>query len=78
MFPSHDHIGISLSKKIIGFWGSLPPNLVNLYGLGTKHYLKDLDCLGCYGQFECPYDAKCMKGISVDEVYKSIGEIIWS
>ncbi len=72
------HIGISLSKKIIGFWGSLPPNLVNLYGLGTKHYLKDLDCLGCYGQFECPYDAKCMKGISVDEVYKSIGEIIWS
>ncbi len=72
------HIGISLGKKIIGFWGSLPPSLVNLYGLGKKHYLKDLDCIGCYGQFECPYDAKCMKDIKVDEVYKSIGDVLWN
>ena len=72
------HIGIALNKKIVGFWGSLPPNLVNLFGLGKKHYLKDLDCLGCYGQFECPYNAKCMTDIKVSDVYKSIGELIWN
>ena len=41
-------------------------------------YLKDLDCLGCYGQFECPYNAKCMTDIKVSDVYKSIGELIWN
>lgn len=70
------HIGISLNKKMIGFWGSLPPQLVDFFGLGKKHYNKELKCLGCYGQFECPYDAKCMTSITSNEVYKSIEELL--
>ena len=56
--------------------------LINSYELVKwnidKHYLKDLDCLGCYGQFECPYNARCMTDIKVSDVYKSIGELIWN
>ena len=70
------HIGISLSKKMVGFWGSLPPQLVDFFGLGKKHYNKELKCLGCYGQFKCPYNAKCMTSITANEVYKSIEELI--
>lgn len=66
------HIAISLTKNIISFFGTTPHQEVDLFGLGIKLVRKELDCLNCYGQFECPYNGKCMSLIKVNEVYESI------
>ena len=70
------HLGISLDKKIITFFGPTPYQETNLFGLGKKFVREELDCLGCHDQFECPYEGKCMSLIKADKVYKKIEKLI--
>ncbi len=70
------HLGISLNKKIITFFGPTPYQETDLFGLGKKFVRNELDCLGCHDQFECPYEGKCMSLIEADKVYEKIKKII--
>ena len=70
------HLGISLNKKIVTFFGPTPYQETDLFGLGEKFVRKELDCLSCHDQFECPHDGKCMSLINSDEVFYSIKKLI--
>ncbi len=70
------HLGISLDKKIVTFFGSTPHQETDLFGLGKKFVREELDCLSCHDQFECPFDGKCMQLISSDEVFQSVKKLI--
>jgi heptosyltransferase-2 len=70
------HLGISLNKKIITFFGPTPHQETDLFGLGKKFVREELDCIGCHDQFECPYNGKCMTLINPDKVYMELKKII--
>ena len=70
------HLGISLNKKIITFFGPTFHQDTDLFGLGKKFVREELDCIGCHDQFECPYGGKCMTLITADEVHLAIIEIL--
>ena len=70
------HLGISLNKKIITFFGPTPHQETDLFGLGKKFVREELDCIGCHDQFECPYDGKCMTLINSDDIYLQLKKLI--
>ena len=70
------HVAISLSKKIIAFFGMGPYKETDLFGLGIKMVREELECLMCHNQFKCPYDTKCMSLITAEDVYSEMKKLI--
>lgn len=72
------HTAIALSKKIIAFFGPGPHAETDLFDLGTKMVRKELECLMCHDQFECPFNGRCMSLITSEEVYSEVQKLILS
>lgn len=66
------HIAIGLNKKIVLFNNIFNKSEFELYGLG-KIIEPNVSCKGCFKQY-C--DKDCMSLIRVDDVYKTISDLI--
>lgn len=69
------HIAVSLGKKIIAIFGPTSPKISGPYDSGNYYILqKDIGChVPCF-EMNC-YDNRCMKAISVDDVFEQILKI---
>lgn len=74
----------ALDKKVIALFGPVDEKVYGLYPYnGRRHRIikKDLPCRPCYKKFrlpECPYDRKCLKDISVEEVFNAVRGLLKS
>lgn len=64
------HIAAALKVPLVALFGSTSDVATGPYGGGTVIH-KHVSCSPCY-QRVCPIDFKCMKQISVEEVYEAI------
>lgn len=67
------HLASTLGVPVVGLYGPETPSFYGPLGESTVVMYKDLPCSPCMNiyaakSFRCPYDAKCMREISVDEV----------
>ena len=73
------HLAIALKKEVIAFFGPTRSNEIDLYRRGKK-LIGNVECLGCYEEFPCIKDQSglpnCMQTIKVDEVYKSVVDLL--
>ncbi|MDD4909413.1 MAG: glycosyltransferase family 9 protein [Candidatus Omnitrophica bacterium] len=68
------HIAIGLGKKTVCLFGPTCPQEVELYSNGLK-ISSSLGCAPCYKD-HCAQDGKCMKGISVSQVYSAVRKMM--
>ncbi len=68
------HIGLALSKRMVVLLGPTSEAEVDLYELGKK-ITAEMDCLCCYRPI-CNKHPNCMENISVEAVFRAIGEQI--
>ena len=72
----------ALGKKIVALFGPIDEKTYGLYPYDSrKHYIvkKDLPCRPCYKKFrlpQCLYDRRCLKDISVDEVFNAVKNLL--
>lgn len=64
------HIAAALKVPLVALFGSTSEVKTGPYGQGTIIH-KHVECSPCYKR-TCPIDFRCMKRISVDEVYQAI------
>lgn len=85
IFISNDtgpmHIAAAQGVPTIGLFGANTPTLWGPYGKGNISIYHKEKCSPCIDNSrglmpDCPYDNKCIKAISVDEVKKAIDKII--
>ena len=75
-------IGDALGKKIVAIFGPTDDKVYGPYPydeIRTITVKKDLPCRPCYKKFKlppCPYDKKCLKDISVDEVFDAVKRLL--
>ena len=71
-----------LDKKIVALFGPVDENVYGLYPHDpAKHIVmtKDVDCRPCYKKFrlaECLYQVRCLREITVDDVYEAASALI--
>lgn len=65
------HISAALNVPVIAIFGSTSPERTGPYGKDHHIIYKNAECSPCLKR-ECPTDFKCMKLISVDEVYSIV------
>ena len=76
------HFAQALGKKIVTMFGPVDERVYGpyFYKEGRTVVLKkDLPCRPCYKKFKlpaCPYDKKCLKDISVNEVFDAAKRLI--
>ncbi|MDP1879501.1 MAG: lipopolysaccharide heptosyltransferase II [Parachlamydiaceae bacterium] len=68
------HIASALGVPLIALFGSTSDVATGPYNGGLVIH-KHVPCSPCYRR-ECPIDFRCMKEISIDEVYESIQKLI--
>lgn len=68
------HIASALNVPLVALFGSTSDVATGPYG-GGKVIHKHVSCSPCYKRV-CPIDFKCMKQISVDEVYDAINKML--
>ena len=69
------HIAGALRKKMVGLFGSIPPELrISHYPEATSIYQK-FPCSPCWYE-KCKYDHQCMETISVEMVMDKLSEIL--
>lgn len=64
------HIAAALKTPLVALFGSTNPVATGPYGSGDV-ICKQVSCSPCYRR-TCPIDFKCMKEISVEEVYQTL------
>lgn len=68
------HIAAALNVPLVAIFGSTSDVKTGPYGIG-KVIHKHVECSPCYKRV-CPIDFRCMKRITVEEVYQSLNDII--
>ena len=68
------HIASALKVPLVALFGSTSPIKTGPYGNGVV-MSKEVECSPCYKRV-CPIDFRCMKKLSVDEVYSTLTNII--
>lgn len=68
------HVASALSVPLIALFGSTSDIATSPYNGGLVIH-KHVACSPCYRR-ECPIDFRCMKEISVEEVYKNINSLL--
>ena len=74
------HLAVALGKRTLSLFGPESPNFYGPIGKNHRVIYKSISCSPCMNvydakTFRCPYDAKCMKEISVDEVKTEIKKV---
>ena len=63
------HIAAALGTPLVALFGSTNDTTTGPYGAGPRHVIhKHVSCSPCYKRV-CPIDFRCMKSITVEEVY---------
>lgn len=68
------HIAAALKVPLLALFGSTSDVRTGPYGGGTVIH-KHVECSPCYKRV-CPIDFKCMKRITVDEVYSNLKKMV--
>lgn len=72
----------ALDRKIVTIFGPVDERTYSPYPFDPKKHIlikKDLFCRPCYKKFrlpECLYDQRCLKNISVDEVFNAVRSLL--
>ena len=70
------HVGAALDVPIVAIYGSTSPKFTPPMARSYKIHWLDLDCSPCF-QRECPlHHLECLKGITPDNVFISLKELI--
>ena len=75
------HMAVALGVKTVSIFGPVDDKVYGSYPPSEKHTVikKDLPCRPCYYNFKipvCEQDKYCLKGISADEVFNSVKNIL--
>ena len=65
------HLAAAVQTPVVVLFGSTSPLWTGPFGNGHSLIYKNLDCSPCF-QKTCPIGYPCLKGITVDEVFKEI------
>jgi len=86
LFISNDsgllRVANALDRKIVTIFGPVDEKTYSPYPFDSKKHVvikKDLPCRPCYKKFrlpECLYQLKCLKDITVEEVFDSVKSLI--
>ena len=68
------HIAAAAGARVIALFGPTAPGRTGPYGNGHVILRKGLECSPCFKK-RCP-DVKCMKGISVEEVFDAVTGVL--
>ena len=77
------HIAVALGIKTAAIFGPVDTLVYGPYPASSKHIVidKDFYCRPCYRNFRftgCTYDRRCIRDITVDEVYSAVEKLIRS
>lgn len=70
------HMAAALKVPLVALFGSTSPVATGPYG-GGKVLQKQVSCAPCYKRV-CPIDFRCMRGITVDQVYAALMEKLFT
>lgn len=76
------HMGVSVGVKTVSIFGPVSEVVYGPYPQDSQGHVvvkKDLPCRPCYQKFrlpECSYQSKCLKDITVDEVFDSANGLL--
>jgi len=75
------HLAAALGIPTVGLYGPESPEFYGAFQSDSENLYKGISCSPCMNiyaakQFRCPYDAQCMKEISVDQVLSSVRSLI--
>lgn len=75
------HMAVALGVKTVSIFGPVDEKVYGPYPPSNNHRVikSGIPCRPCYKNFrltECMNDRRCIKDISVDEVYAAVGELI--
>ena len=69
------HLAAALGLPVVAIFGSTDERATGPVGVRTRVVKRPADCSPC-GLRECPIDFRCMKSVTVDEVYVSALEVV--
>ncbi|MCH9633625.1 MAG: ADP-heptose--LPS heptosyltransferase 2 [Chlamydiae bacterium] len=64
------HVACALKTRVLALFGSTSPEATGPYNQ-SRIIRKEVNCSPCFKR-ECPIDFRCMKSITVEEVYQTI------
>jgi len=76
------HMAVALGLKIVSIFGPVDEKVYGPYPFDPEQHIvvkKDLPCRPCYKKFrlpQCPYDRKCLKDITVEEVFQAAKSLL--
>lgn len=75
------HMAVALGVKTVSLFGPVDERVYGPYPRGNDHVVikKDIDCRPCYNNFrlaECQNNRRCLSDISVDEVFKTVKDLL--
>lgn len=65
------HVAAAVSTPLVAIFGSTDPSRTGPYGVATGVLYAKAPCSPCFRR-ECPIDFRCMKEISVEEVFSRV------
>jgi ADP-heptose:LPS heptosyltransferase len=69
------HLAASVGTPTVAIFGSTEPALTGPLGTGHRVLRHHVPCSPCFLR-DCPIDLRCMKSISVDEVVRTIFQML--
>jgi ADP-heptose:LPS heptosyltransferase len=71
------HLAASLGTPTVGLYGPESPDFYGVVQVDSRVIYKKVSCSPCMNiysakQFRCPYNARCMRELSVDQVLQSV------
>jgi heptosyltransferase-2 len=69
------HVAAAVGTPVVGLYGSTSPVWTRPLGKGHKVLYHRVPCSPCYLK-ECPIDLRCLTGISVAEVWKTVRPLL--
>jgi ADP-heptose:LPS heptosyltransferase len=79
------HAAVSFRVPAVGIWGATSPKFLFAGSESRAFVVSRVECQGCHHRFPrlhhisgCPYDIRCMKEISVDEVLQVCRDVLSS
>lgn len=76
------HLSVAVGVKTVSLFGPVDEKVYGQYPADTNRHriiTNNLACRPCYRRFRmppCNYNKECLNGISVDEVFNAIGELL--
>jgi len=69
------HLAAALGVPLVAIFGSTDERATGPLSLGSRVIKRQVECSPC-GLRECPVDFRCMKGVAVEDVYRTVLELL--